>query len=70
MTRREGEGEGEGGSPTQKQDMPGPRAKGPGGGPWTLTVETFVQHQLNNVNNFRRQGRSAVFRLESKQSSA
>ena len=39
--------------------MPGP------GGPWSATAQNFVQHQLGHAANFWRQGRPAVFHLES-----
>ena len=50
--------------------MPGPgRAwvtPGPGGGPWSATAHSFVQHQLSHAVNFWRQGRPAVFHLQSR----
>ena len=39
-------------------------APGPGG-PWSATAHNFVQHQLSHAANFWRQGRPAVFHLES-----
>ena len=50
--------------------MPGPgRAwvtPGPGGGPWSATAHSFVQHQLSHAVNFWRQGRPAAFHLQSR----
>ena len=39
---------------------------GPGGGPWSATAHSFVQHQLSHAVNFWRQGRPAVFHLQSR----
>ena len=47
------------GPPWVSYGAPGP------GGPRSVTTYNFVQHQLAHVTNFWRQGRPAVFRLES-----